>query len=545
MENLTPAHFILPLTVAVLVFCAILSFYRLKENKVSSENGETRGLAQEPIVRLDYLLAATLSMTFLCVSLWRLDSPTKAVFDECYHSRTGMQYVLGQNPMEWTHPPLAKLVIAVGLRLFGGSFNPVEGIYKPDMVFSHEAALGWRFGSVVFGALSLFLLYFLARQLTGNRLAALLAMGMLALDGVFFVQSRMAMTNIYTVCFILLAALAAWNYRAGGKTRWMLALGLALGLAVATRWTTLYAVGLIALWLLSHDLPRAAKSPKVLALAGLGVTLLVSLFAKASQFYKADPSFPDKQRLILESLGQWALGAVVIYLVAYAVLQALDPKNKLIALPGLYLLAFLVLPICLYLLSYRPYMLQEPNHDLYKVFTEQKVMWDYHSGMKQTHPWSSPWWSWPLVLRPTWYERGIAGPDDGRTVGILCIGNVFVWWASIPALCMAVWRAQKERHAGLGFAALLGLGLWLAWGIQPRPLVFLHYFFEALPFACIVLGYFGARLATSRDEDSRSIALGYGALILFWFGFFYPLLSALPIPPFYVQMHLWLGKLWN
>ena len=538
MVNLTPAHFILPLTVAVLVLNALRSYYRLQANQERPD----LELEKEPIVRLDYLLAATLSMAFLCVALWRLGFPQRAVFDECYHSRTGMQYLLGQNPMEWTHPPLAKLVIAGGLKLFGGNFNPVEGIYKPDMGFSHEAALGWRFGSAVFGALSLFLLYFLARRITGNRLAALLAVEMLALDGVFFVQSRIAMTNIFTVCFILLAALAAWNYRDSGKLRWMLLLGLALGLAVATRWTTLYAVGLIALWLLAHDLPRATKSPKVLALAGLGVSLLGLLFMKASQFYKADTGFPDKQRLILDSLGQWALGAVVVYLLAYGVLQLLDRKNKLLALPGWYLLVFIVMPLALYGLAYRPYMLQ--GHDLYKVFTEQKVMWDYHAGMKETHPYSSPWWSWPLVLRPTWYEYSVASPTDARISGILCIGNVFVWWASIPALGMAAWRAQKEKHAGLGFVALLGLGLWLAWALQPRPLVFLHYFFEALPFACIALGYFGAKLWTSRDDDSRSIAAGYGALILFWFGFFYPILSALPVPQFYLQMHLWLGKLW-
>ncbi len=540
MVNLTPAHFILPLTVAVLVFIALRNYYRLQ---VSPEKSDPE-LEQEPLVRLDYLLAATLSMTFLCVALWRLDFPTKAVFDECYHARTGMQYLLGQNPMEWTHPPLAKLIIAGGLKIFGGHFNPVEGIYKPDMGFSPQAALGWRFGSTVFGALSLSLLYFLARLITGNRLAALLATGLLALDGVFFVQSRIAMTNIYTVCFILLAALAAWNYRASGKTLWMLLLGLALGLAVATRWTTLYAVGLIALWLLFHDLPRAIKSPKVLALAGLGVGLLGMLFMKASAFYKADTSFPDKQRLILDSLGQWALGAVVVYLLAYTILQVLDRKNTLLALPGWYLLTFIVMPLGLYLLSYRPYMLQESTHDLYKVFTEQKVMWDYHAGMKETHPYSSPWWSWPLVLRPTWYEYTVMDTTNTRISGIMCIGNVFIWWASIPALIIAVWRAQKEQHAGLGFIALLGLGLWLAWSLQPRPLVFLHYFFEALPFACIALGYFGAKLWTSRDADLRSMAAGYGALILFWFGFFYPVLSALPVPQFYVQMHMWLGKLW-
>lgn len=540
MDSLTPAHFILPLTVLVLVCWTLRGFFQLKEAQ------EKPGLTQEPMERLDYLLAATLAMSFFCVILVRLDFPAKAVFDECYHSRTGMQYLLGQNPMEWTHPPLAKLVIAGGLKLFGGSFNPVEGIYKPDMGFSHAAAFGWRFGSAVFGALSVLLMFFLARALTGNRLAALLATGMLALDGVFFVQSRMAMTNIYTVCFILLAALLAWTYKTKRNPLWLPVLGVALGLAIATRWTTLYAFGLIALWLLAHDLPRVANYPKVLALAGLGVAVLGALFLQLRRFYTADTAYPEQQRVILSGLLWWLIGGVLLYVLAYAALRWSERRSDWavqLALPGWYLLSFIGIPVALYLLSYIPYMRQ--NHDLFKVFTEQRVMWDYHAGMKETHPYSSPWWSWPLVLRPTWYEYSKVGPGDNRIVGILCVGNVFVWWASIPALAFATWRAWKDKHGGLGFAALLGLGLWLAWALQPRSLIFLHYFFEALPFACIALGHFGARLWTSRDEDSRYIAAGYGGLILFWFGFFYPLLSGLPIPDPYVQMHIWLGKLWR
>lgn len=538
MDKLTPAHFILPLTVVGLIAKALWDFYR------SHEAQERPGLEREPLVRLDHLIAATLAMGFFCVALWRLDFPNKAVFDECYHSRTGMQYLIGQNPMEWTHPPLAKLVIAEGLKLFGGNFDPTEGVYKPDMSFPKGAALGWRFGSTVFGALSLWLMFYLARGLTGNRMAAVLATGMLALDGVFFVQSRMAMTNIFTVCFILAAALCAWNYRASGKTLWMLPLGVALGLAVATRWTTLYAVGLIGLWLLAYDLPRAARSPRVLGLAGLGVTLLGMVFFKASRFYKADPTHPEQGRAVLSELGTLTLGAAALFLLAYGLLRLWDRKNALLSLPGWYLLAFIVLPVALYYVSYIPYMRQEPSHDLYKVFDEQRNMWNYHAGMKETHPYSSPWWSWPLVLRPTWYEYSAVGPGDNRIVGIVCIGNVFVWWASVPALGFAVWRWWRERHLGLGLAALLGLGLWLAWALQPRSLIFLHYYFEALPFACIALGHFGARLWQSRDADFRSMAAGYGALILFWFGFFYPLLSALPIPDLYVRAHIWLGKLW-
>lgn len=529
MDKLTAINLVPPLAVGFFVLILLVGLVGLQ-----SRSEKEAAPTTQPWGRLDFLIPLTFAIGFFCVALWRLDFPAKAVFDECYHSRSGMQYLLGQNPMEWTHPPLAKLIIAEGLQLFGGSFDPREGVYSPGAAFSKEAATGWRFASVVFGALSLALQFWLARLLTGNRTAAVLATAFLALDGVFFVQSRVAMTNIFTVCFILAATLTAWLYRQSGKPLWLLGLGVALGLAVATRWTTLYALGLIGLWLLWSDVPRVLKHPRVLALIAVGLSVVMAAILQLMRFYRAT-NLAQPQRLA--ELGWLVLVGGLLYLLVYVLLQIKSPHERLLALPGWYLLAFVVLPVTLYLVSYRPYMLQ--HHDFVKVFTEQREMWNYHSNLKEGHPYSSPWWSWPLVLRPTWYEYSAVGPGDDRIVGIWCIGNVFVWWAAVPALAVGLWRSWQEKLPGLGLAVLMGLGLWLAWGAQPRPLVFLHYFFEALPFACIALGYFAARLWRTAPPDYKALMAIYGALIVLWFVFFYPLLSALPVPRTFFQIHLW------
>lgn len=40
-------------------------------------------------------------------------------FDEIYHGRTGYEFVHHLNVYEWTHPPLGKVFISIGIRIFG------------------------------------------------------------------------------------------------------------------------------------------------------------------------------------------------------------------------------------------------------------------------------------------------------------------------------------------------------------------------------------------------------------------------------------------
>ena len=116
-------------------------------------------LPRQPVTRTDVYVALSIAATFYLVGIWRLDLPQRAVFDECYHGRSGMEYLLGKNPTEWTHPPLGKLLIASSLKTWGGSFDPTEGKYKPDAYFSPNTVIGWRFASLVAGALALLVLY--------------------------------------------------------------------------------------------------------------------------------------------------------------------------------------------------------------------------------------------------------------------------------------------------------------------------------------------------------------------------------------------------
>ena len=204
------------------------------------------------IVLLLMLLAA------LC-RLPRLGTPPKEVFDEVYHARTALEYVEGRPPTDWVHPPLAKLLIAVGIRAFG---------YHP---------WAFRLAPAIAGILLAPMFYLLARRLLTTERAALLASVVLLTDGVYLVQSRTAMTNVFAVLFQVAAAFFVLDAIRRpilplGRT---LAAGFFLGLAISTRWTSLWAGAFLAAVIL------AVRGRRLLRPRDLALTVLAGLVLPA------------------------------------------------------------------------------------------------------------------------------------------------------------------------------------------------------------------------------------------------------------------------
>ena len=396
-------------------------------------------------------------LLFLLAAAFRLPGlafPKDEYFDEVYHAKSARQYLAGEQPIEWVHPPLAKLLIATGVKAFG---------YE---------SWAWRLAPALAGSLLAPVFFFLARRALATERAALFATLVLLADGVYLVQSRIAMTNIFAVLFQCAAALCL--LRAGRAERLSLlamsVLGLAVGLAVSTRWTSL------------------------LAVAFLGLVLLV-LRGK----------------------------------------RVLRPREL-----GLVFLAFAAIPLLLYTASYLPLVERgqlrvagsEPNalgslSDLERgardLWQEQRNVWGYHANLKEPHTYSSAWWKWPLLWRPTWY---FYEQKNDWVRGIVAIGNPALWWLSVPVTLYALWRGIKERNPRYLFAAMGFLCLYLPWGVSPRQLNFGHYLFEAIPYACLSLG---SILDDLWDGVARLVARSYLVLLWLLFLFFLPFLTAMPV----------------
>jgi dolichyl-phosphate-mannose-protein mannosyltransferase len=210
------------------------------------------GLPAVPGPRRDQYIALLMLLAAAAFRLPRLGLPAEEIFDEVYHAKTALQYLQGENPVEWVHPPTAKLLIAIGVWLFG---------YKP---------WAWRLLPALAGIALAPVFYYFARRALASERAAVLATVCLLGDGVYLVQSRVAMTNIFAVLFQVTAALfllrAVLEDRLPLKE--MTAGGLFLGLALSTRWTSLWAWGFLGLLMLVVRRQRIFR-PRELALTAI------------------------------------------------------------------------------------------------------------------------------------------------------------------------------------------------------------------------------------------------------------------------------------
>lgn len=154
-------------------------------------------------------------------------------FDEIYHARTAFEHIEGVYPYEVSHPPLGKLIIAIGIKLFG------------------MTPFGWRFSGALFGVLMLPVMYVILKRMFGGTAVPACGTAMFAFDFMHFTQTRIATIDTYAVFFILLMYLFMYMYVSGGRLRHLALSGVFFGIGVACKWTCLYAgAGLAVIWLI-------------------------------------------------------------------------------------------------------------------------------------------------------------------------------------------------------------------------------------------------------------------------------------------------------
>jgi dolichyl-phosphate-mannose--protein O-mannosyl transferase len=169
-------------------------------------------------VPLDYAIMAALGVGNFVLSFVGYWWPPDKVFDEIYFARAGEEYLQNLRIYENTHPPLSKLLITFSMMLFGGmpkghglggwtALNAIIG-----QMSNGDNSYGWRFLDVVFGALVVMLLYLFAKRITGSTFFATIAALLLSLDGMHFVQSRIATPEGFVVFFATLAVYAFYRF---------------------------------------------------------------------------------------------------------------------------------------------------------------------------------------------------------------------------------------------------------------------------------------------------------------------------------------------
>ncbi len=399
-------------------------------------------------------------------------------FDEIYHARTAYEQLHQIEPYESTHPPLGKIFISIGVKIFG--MNP----------------FGWRIVGTLFGIFMVPLMYLFGRRLFGTTRYAFLTAFLMTFDFMHFAQTRIATIDVYGVFFILLMYYFMWKYITSYKETplraQMISLslsGLFFGLGSASKWICIYAgAGLAILWLLKQ------------------IETILNYKHAIKSVARAGKKLNNAQETWQQVIGQF--------------------PSRIGTTAVVTLLTFIVIPVIIYFLSYIPFMeVPGPGHGLKEVVTYQEHMYNYHKNLVADHPFKSTWYQWPIMTRPIWYYGGT--PEAGVISSIVSFGNPAIWWPASLAMLFALMYIFVRRNAILILVCIGFLSQYLPWVLVPR-LTFIYHFFASVPFIIFALVYVIRWLEQSYPAV-RKITIGYGILILALFILFYPVLSGYPI----------------
>ena len=411
------------------------------------------------------------------------------IFDEIYHARTAYEFLNGMSPYEWTHPPLGKLLIAIGIAVFG--MNP----------------FGWRVIGTLVGASMIPVMYLFGRKLFDKKFYAFCAAFLMMCDFMHFGLTRIATIDVYGTFFIILMYYFMYDYfvnksyALGFKEslKPLFLSGLFFGFGAASKWIGLYAGG------------------------GLAFLFFLMKYQEFRDYKKLSATNTKKEH-------QWLKDFVPLYLI----------RTLLFCIP-----AFIIMPGLIYALSYIPFFnVPGQAHDLGLILRNQADMLRYHTKdvLSDTHPFSSFWWEWPLMTRPLETFWGTDLPE-GVSSSMTIMGNPAIWWVGIFAVIAAFIIAVKKRDRKMTVIFTAIAFQYLPW-VGVSRIVFIYHFFSTVPFMILSIVYV-IKTLLGKYPEMKILVYTYLGVVLVLFAMFYPVLSGLEVPRWYVEVFLlWFKGKW-
>jgi dolichol-phosphate mannosyltransferase len=421
---------------------------------------------------------------------------------------------LNHRPLNYEHPPLAKLLIYWSVRDLDTDHAVFEGCRSPDdtnaidppcQLVQRGEVLGsygtrkecydaftarakaegnpwaWRLPSAVLGTAAVFFAALAARRLFGSLFAGLTAGSLVLLDTLVYTSARLAILDVFAAGF---TAAAVWT--ATFPTRkgilWTAAF---LGLAFSCKYTTLFA------------------------------------------------------------------GPPVLFLVWWTHRRAGALTRRRFDLS---ILAFALIPPLVWIATYWPWWVRWiPSQGLgwtaHHWWEIQKAAFGWGVHGYQSHPYASPPAEWFALVKPTWYYHvwGLAGGKEGW---VYAVGNPVLWWLGGAVALGALLRVPvrwlwglragwdnplrtaaslSPRAQAITVASLLPAITYLGFFTVDR-VTFLFYMTLVVPLLALPLaGAFDA-LWRRGGDGKVACALLLGA-ILAGFLWYFPVAASQPILP--------------
>jgi len=410
-----------------------------------------------------------------------------AYFDEIYHVRTAYEHLTNVYPYEVSHPPLGKIIIGIGISIFG--LNP----------------FGWRFMGVVFGILMLPAMYALLKGMFGSTALSACCTSMFAFDFMHYVQTRIATIDTYGVFFILLMFLFMYwwitepvespdpFHKSRKRTLYLFLSGLSFGIGTACKWTVIYGG------------------------AGLALVWLFYRIVRGRELVKTGRSKQHRRELLTN------------------ILQCL--------------LFFVVIPAVIYYLSYIPYGKASGMSGVSMLFSKdyakivldnQEFMFGYHSGVHSEHPYSSRWYQWIVDARPILYYLNSMPNNMKSAFG--CFMDPLICWGGLLAIPAMIWRVFRNKDGKALFILIGYFSSLVPWMIITRT-TFEYHYFPCLIFLILAICHCFNSLRLRDDKWRTKVYTAAGLCIaLFWI--FYPVLSGAAAPRAYTDLLAWIPTAW-
>ncbi|PSB17056.1 phospholipid carrier-dependent glycosyltransferase [Phormidesmis priestleyi ULC007] len=472
----------------------------------------------------------------LCLRFWGLGRFNALVFDEVYYVKFAHNY-LTHTPFFDGHPPLSKYLIAIGIWI--GNQLPVGKDTVNSLAGSPLSTWSYRWLNALTGSFIPLVVAAIAYQLSHRRSYALIAGLFAAADGLFLVESRYALNNVYLVIFGLLGQwffLKALDAPGRKWLLWMALAGLFFGASASIKWNGLwFLLGAYLLW---------------------GIALAIRL---VRQMRRSATPLPDP--------------------------FANTPLYRLARLNSFYLLLSLgAVPAIFYRLIWIPHLNLSRDFGFWEV---QNQILSYHERVgsgANIHPYCSTWVSWIWMQRPVAYfyqvtssltapipTRGTASAITSGSViyDVHAMGNPVLWWFSTGAIALLIWILLENLNALLSPIETLTprqqIGLlpiqevWivlflvvnyaanlLPW-VRVTRCVFLYHYMGSAVFASLALAWLVDRWFRSNTPRLRRLANWTIVLVLVGFVFWMPVYLGLPLMGWQYNLRMWqiaIGNFW-
>lgn len=382
--------------------------------------------------------------------------PNETVFDEVHFGK----FISGYFTHEYffdIHPPLGKLLIS-GMGYLG-DFKPGFSFAQIGQTFPDNTYLWLRFLPTLAGALLPIVIFFLALRLKISRLGSFTAGIIIVFENSLLVQSRFILLDPFLLLFGFLALLAYFKYREEKKFLFLLFAGILSALSMSVKWTGTSFLGLIIILEIISILKRVeGKRYLSIICKNFAAIVIVPLLIYFSVFI-----------VHLELLKKSGPGDAFMSPAFQKTLAGnSNSSNQNIEPLGLF------------------GKILELNVQMYKS----------NATLTASHPYSSPWYTWPFMTRPIyyWFHDG----TNGTASRVYFMGNPFIWWLSTMAIIygLLLWSGKiimrlrgKFINSPFPLFILIGFSLNLLPFIGINRAMFLYHYLSALIFAILSLVY--------------------------------------------------------